>query len=156
MHPIQLNRSPVVLSFISVLWIFTSNILAQPNLPSGYSTLFSGSGECVMCHASNGTIMMEGNEDISPVTQWRSSMMAHASKDPLWQAKVAAEVDANPALQSVIEDKCTTCHAPLGRTEEMYTTGEPYTFNEAMNNALALDGVSCTLCHQIQTGQPGR
>ncbi|MEZ4765321.1 MAG: hypothetical protein R3C26_19700 [Calditrichia bacterium] len=39
-------------------------------------------------------------------------MMANA-KDPLFRAKVSAEVAENPALQAVIEDKCTTCHAPI-------------------------------------------
>ena len=32
-------------------------------------------------------------------------MMAHAAKDPLWQAKVESEVQENPALQAVIETK---------------------------------------------------
>ena len=43
-------------------------------------------------------------------------MMANAAEGPFWQVKVTAEVAANPQLWNVIEDKCVTFHAPLGRT----------------------------------------
>ena len=31
-------------------------------------------------------------------------MMAHSAKDPYWQARVTAEVAANPQLQTLIEN----------------------------------------------------
>ncbi len=129
--------------------------LFAQNLPTDTSSLFAGSGVCANCHSSDGSIMMENNKDISPPTTWRSSMMANAAKDPVWQAKVMAENQDNPALQAIIEDKCTTCHAPLGRTQAIYDGADGYTFDEAMGSALALDGVSCTLCHQIQADNLG-
>ncbi|MFQ5585110.1 MAG: hypothetical protein ACE5GL_11800, partial [Calditrichia bacterium] len=89
-------------------------------------------------------------EDISPVTLWRSTMMANAAKDPFWQAKVTAEVSAHPQYQTIIEDKCLTCHSPLGRTEALYNGAPYYTLQEMQTDTLALDGVSCTSCHQIQ------
>ena len=82
-------------------------------------------------------------------------MMGNAAKDPLWQAKVSSEVLRNPALQSVIEEKCSTCHMPMARTQAKLL-GVPVTLlgdgflNE--NNpfhSLAMDGVSCSFCHQI-------
>lgn len=82
-------------------------------------------------------------------------MMANAAKDPLWRAKVSAEVAANPGLQSAIEDKCTTCHAPMGRTEAK-EEGRPYSMAEMSSDPLALDGVSCTVCHQIDPSNLGQ
>ena len=40
--------------------------------------------------------------------------MANSAKDPFWRAKVAHEVAINPDHQLELEDKCTSCHAPLG------------------------------------------
>lgn len=138
-----------------ITYAFLSAAMAQ-NLPNQTSTLFSGSGNCTQCHATaSGEFITSFGEDISPVSTWRSTMMANASRDPLWQAKVTAEVAENPHLQSVIEDKCTTCHAPLTRTEAIYRGRESYSFEEIHADPLAMDGVSCTLCHQIQPDNLG-
>ncbi len=125
-------------------------------LPTDESTLFSGSGNCEMCHTGqSGVLVNASGRDVSPLYHWQSSMMANAAKDPYWQAKVSSEVEKNPHLQTIIEDKCVTCHAPMGRTEAVYHGAENYGFEEATNDALSLDGVSCTLCHQIDAGNLG-
>ena len=82
-------------------------------------------------------------------------MMGNAAKDPFWQAKVTAEVSAHPQFKQIIEDKCSTCHAPLGRTETIYHGAQYYSIQEMTNDPLALDGVSCTLCHQINADNLG-
>jgi hypothetical protein len=72
--------------------------------------LFSGAGNCAFCHdpwTPNDT-----RSGAPLASDWRATMMAHSFKDPLWQAVMAAEVRENPARQSLIEDKCQTCHAP--------------------------------------------
>lgn len=136
---------------LGLLMVGFSTLCFAQTLPSETSTLFSGSGNCAQCHsAGQGVFTTQSGEDISPVTTWRSSMMANAARDPLWQAKVSAEVAENPALKSVIEDKCTTCHAPMGRTEAIYNGAEAFSIQEMLNDPLSMDGVSCTLCHQIQ------
>ncbi len=133
-----------------VVLFFTTRGPAQ-NLPTETSTLFSGSGNCLMCHSAQGeTFVTTSGKDISPMSTWRSTMMANSAKDPLWQAKVTAEGIATPHLRTVIEDKCTTCHAPLARTEAIHNGEETYSFEQAVNDPLGRDGVSCTLCHQIQ------
>ncbi len=81
--------------------------------------------------------------------------MANAAKDPFWRAKVSAEIAANPGLQAAIEDQCTTCHAPMGRTDALSNGATEYTIAEMEQDPLALDGVSCTVCHQIQPGNLG-
>ena len=116
---IRIDNMRKLKAFLLILSV-TITSYAQ-SLPSDISTLFSGSGNCSMCHSAEGaTFVSLSGEDISPVSTWRSTMMAHAAKDPLWQAKVTAEVAENPHLQPVIEDKCITCHAPMGRTESIY------------------------------------
>ncbi len=126
-------------------------------LPRQKSHLFSGSGNCAVCHrAGNGAFTTASGTDISPTELWRSTMMANSFKDPLWQAKVAAEVSAHPALQSTIEDKCITCHAPMGRTEAIFNGSTSYSFSQALSDPLSGDGVSCTLCHQIQQDRFGQ
>jgi hypothetical protein len=140
---------------IMLIFCLTSSLGAQ-SLPTETSNLFSGAGNCAQCHiAGNGAFTTQTGTDISPTTLWRSTMMANAARDPLWQAKVTAEVAEHPALQTVIEDKCTTCHAPMGRTEAIYNGADHFSLDEAFADALSMDGVSCTLCHQIQKNNLG-
>ena len=114
---------------------------------------FVGSGACSFCHG--GLRDTRGN-DVSIDTHWRSTMMANAAKDPLWQAKVSSEVARNPALEAVIEKKCATCHMPMAHTQasadggETAILGDGFADPEHDLNAAAMDGVSCTLCHQIR------
>jgi len=51
---------------------------------------FSGSGICASCHSG---LTDEMGNDVSNNAHWRSTMMANAAKDPLWQAKISSEVD---------------------------------------------------------------
>jgi hypothetical protein len=115
---------------------------------------YSGSGGCVECH--DGLTDSRGN-DISIVKAWSTSMMANAARDPYWKAKVAAELSRNPHLSDELNDTCTRCHAPMANDAArkngaamgllgaggFLDPGSPY-FDHAM------DGVSCTLCHQIE------
>ncbi len=124
---------------------------AQTVLPTARSTRFSGSGNCTLCHQSNGTANTSAaGGDVSQPTTWRGTMMAHAVRDPYWQAAVAAEVRRFPALREVIEDKCTNCHAPMGHAEAHAAGGATYALATATGDPLASDAVSCTLCHQIE------
>lgn len=123
-------------------------------LPNDRDGLFTGSGICAACHSS---MMDEAGRDVSIDSAWRGSMMANAARDPYWQASVRAEVLANPDLQSVIEEKCATCHMPMARTSMAASGGEIAVLDsgfadpEHPAHTLAMDGVSCTLCHQIRS-----
>jgi hypothetical protein len=90
-------------------------------------------------------------------------MMANAARDPYWQASVRAEVLNLPQYDEVIEDKCATCHMPMARFTAAADGAQGSVLDNGFNDpnnplhALAFDGVSCTLCHQIQNvglGQP--
>mgnify|MGYP001352926234 FL=1 len=134
-----------------VLIIITQTIFSQGlPLPFGRTIIFSGSGNCAMCHTGDGTVLSQNGVDISPPTYWRSTMMANSSKDPFWRAMVAEEVHNYPQLQQTIETTCTRCHAPMGYTEALYNGQNNYSINEMKQDPIANDGVSCTACHQIK------
>ncbi len=122
---------------------------------------FTNAAKCgEACHKSNATTMTSNGEDISPGTQWKHSVMAQAFNDPYWQAAVEDEVESFPHLTGLIEDTCTTCHAPMGRTHARQTNTDLdaegyYRFDTAMAADQSREGVSCTLCHQIEDGNLG-
>jgi hypothetical protein len=137
--------------FIAVLCLLLTGATAwAQSLPGGSSINFNGSGNCAMCHSSDGSSNTENGTDISMPTQWRSTMMANAARDPLWRAKVSMEIDTFPQYKEAIETKCTRCHAPMAHEEAMRNGQTTYSMEELESDPLALDGVSCTLCHQVE------
>ncbi|MBE0570753.1 MAG: T9SS type A sorting domain-containing protein [Ignavibacteriaceae bacterium] len=135
----------------ALLILFITNFInSQTELPTGTSVLFSGSGNCILCHNSNGSAMTWNGIDVSPITYWRSTMMGNASKDPLWRAVVAEEVHNFPQHQELIESTCLKCHSPMGYTQAIYNGQSGYSMAELKQDPLANDGVSCTTCHQIK------
>lgn len=114
---------------------------------------FSGSGICAMCHSG---LTDEEPKDVSNDAHWRSTMMANASKDPLWQAKISSEVDRASHLQSAIEEKCSRCHMGMARYQAqtdgtlVAVLGPGFLDPNHYLHEAAMDGVSCTLCHQVQ------
>jgi hypothetical protein len=137
-----------MIAIICIL-LFSAAAGAQ-DLPWDETSMFTGSGNCAMCHSSNGSANTENGVDISMPTQWRGTMMANAARDPLWRAKVSAEIDEFPQFQEAIETKCIRCHAPLAHEQAMHDGHTSYSLAELENDPLALDGVSCTLCHQVE------
>lgn len=130
------------------------------NLPDTSNSLFTGSGKCAGCHGKDPNQFasiagqtspaqpMPDGWDVNVTDDWRSTMMANSARDPFWRAKVAHEVSTNPAHQAELEDKCTSCHAPLGNFAAAHDGQEFYSMAELLLDTLALDGVSCNACHQ--------
>ncbi len=124
--------------------------LASHPLDSTENTFFVGSAHCNGCHGHDPTghaMTTTGGRDVNVVDAWRSSIMANSAKDPFWRAKVSHEVLVNPAHQVQLEDKCTTCHAPMGHFEHHFTGQGPYSIAYMEQDDIALDGVSCVPCH---------
>lgn len=129
-------------------------------LPDTINSLFYGSGKCSGCHGvdpnhlaskAGQTFPMEPMPDawdVNVVDDWRSSIMANSTKDPFWRAKVRHEVLTNPSHAADLEDKCTSCHAPVGHFAAHHDGAEYYSLLEAITDTLALDGVNCAVCHQ--------
>lgn len=113
---------------------------------------FSGSGNCALCH--NALFDAQDN-DVSIETEWSATMMAHSARNPLWQAKFATEILRSPGLEEELNGACTRCHAPMANVESSLVPGDTQFFDAGFADAdnpyhdAAMDGVSCTLCHQI-------
>ncbi|MDQ7074069.1 MAG: multiheme c-type cytochrome [Gammaproteobacteria bacterium] len=131
---------------------FISNAAAAAANDKFSDPHFSGSGNCATCHDN---LTDNQNNDISIVKNWSTSMMANASRDPYWLAKVASELHRNPNLSDEINDKCSRCHTPMANEAAKKAGVAPEILGNGFlnpNNPYydhALNGVSCTLCHQI-------
>ena len=127
-----------------------------PHNPSFKSTHFSGSQNCAQCHDGISDTSTNPDTDVSIVKAWQGTMMANASIDPLYLAKVASEVKRNPNFKDVIEDKCSRCHMPMANVEANFAgdtismSGDGFLNPDNIHYNEAKDGVSCTLCHQIE------
>lgn len=122
------------------------------------SPWFAGSADCAICHD---LLVDEKGNNVSIKSHWRSTMMANAAHDPFWMTKVISEIRRNPALKKLIEKKCAACHMPMAELEAERTK-RPIAIQPGFadpKNTLhkaAMDGVSCSLCHQIKADDLGR
>ena len=140
-----------------LLFLLPSYVAAQGSAASAGGVLpimFATSDQCMACH--NGLVSPEG-EDVSIGADWRASMMANSSRDPYWQAAVRRETLAHPGAVAAIENECSACHMPMarftakaGRAMEPVFANLPIGRSTALHAPLAADGVSCSMCHQIQ------
>ncbi len=128
-------------------------------LPKERGALFSASGACAICHSN---MTDQSGNDVSIDSFWRATMMANAARDPYWRATMRTETIKNSAYREVIEDKCATCHTPMAHFTDIVAGGSAALLDDGYLNeghalhALALDGVSCTLCHQIEDQDLGQ
>ncbi len=128
----------------AILSIGVFGLLAQ----GGEQSRFISAGDCGLCHTripAPGGSWSSGNW-VGPYPAWQGSMMAHASEDPYWKAKVRFEVEQAPARQREIEDTCLRCHAPA---QQFPLRAGGSGLSMAGLNDLGKEGVSCTVCHQI-------
>ena len=164
----QLFVLAVILSFIIAMAIFSpGNNQVQARFhteeelrafrdhsraPIGEGQYFLNSFRCSGCHgrdSSGNANVNEAGEDINLYDHWQPTMMANSARDPLWRAKVSQEITTNPAHSAELQDKCTSCHAPMGRYTKFYHGEGNYTMAEIDGDSLAYDGVSCAGCHTI-------
>lgn len=121
-------------------------------LPTDKDAHFAGSGLCTTCHTNMTGI---GGIDVSTDRLWKASIMANAARDPYWLATVRSEVILAPELAGIIEDKCASCHMPMSATAAHFAGGQADVLDGGLADPanpahpLALDGVSCNVCHQV-------
>ena len=168
-----MSRSRTLLSVAALLWGSSVIVTAgwdQAPVPvrtevagasSGDPAMFAPSSECLACHNN---LVAPSGEDISIGASWRGSMMANAARDPYFFASVRREVLDHPSRQAHIEDECAACHLPAAQkiARAGGSTGRVFAFaprSDAVAQSalerLAVDGVSCTVCHQIARDRLG-
>lgn len=112
---------------------------------------FLGSKNCKGCHGKDvlqgiANVDSEGN-DVNLFDDWAATMMALSAKDPLWRAQLSREIHTNPNHAASLENKCTSCHAPMGHYTAFFKGNSPYRITDMLADTLGLDGVSCMSCH---------
>jgi len=120
--------------------------------PIGPGEYFLTSAHCKGCHGYDSAGLAnidENGNSVNLFDHWQSTIMANSARDPLWRAKVSHEILVNPNHSSSLQDKCTSCHAPLGRYNKFYHGGGNYGFADLALDSLGQDGVSCSSCHTI-------
>lgn len=123
---------------------------SEGDLPVLISAYFTTAGRCAGCHGQDpvGLASIDGQgRDVNVVDDWRSTLMANSARDPFFKAKVSHEVLVNPGHQTAIENKCLSCHAPLGMHEERLLGNPPFTMAMLDTSIMGQDGVSCLSCH---------
>jgi cytochrome c551/c552 len=146
------------------LLVLSSTLLALPAILQGgakdrtLSKEFRTSDRCVACHNE---LQTSSGEDISIGFQWRASIMANSARDPYWQGSVRRESLDHPESQANIEDECSICHMPIthltakseGQKAKIFEH-LPISSSDQEHRAAA-DGVSCSVCHQIEKARLG-
>lgn len=141
-----------VLAVLCLVW----PALASPgDAHDATGEFFHASDRCLACH--NGLVAPDG-VDVSIGSDWRGSMMANAARDPYWHAAVRRESLDHPTARAAIEDECSKCHMPMARTTAHAAGEEGRMFahlaagggTDPALSHLAIDGVSCSVCHQIR------
>jgi len=142
----------IIIFLVVSLWFLNLEAAVLPQI-------FVTADRCISCH--NGLITPKG-EDISFGVDWRSSMMAHSSRDPYWQASVRRETMVHPSVSEAIEHECAACHMPMSRYLDKASGQKgkvfanlPIVYQNSHSAQLAADGVSCSMCHQIREDKLG-
>ncbi|OJX40457.1 MAG: hypothetical protein BGO78_05530 [Chloroflexi bacterium 44-23] len=125
----------------------SNNVVSMP------IEMFKASSNCAACH--QGMKDSFGN-DVSIYPEWQTSIMANAARDPYYFASVRMETKNSPQYAEAIEQKCATCHAPMAVFSNIASGEKSLLLGQQGILApehplyeLAVDGVSCTVCHQI-------
>lgn len=120
--------------------------------------VFATGRVCGECHAASSTSTANRDEQgrsVDVFEWWSASAMANSARDPLFRAVLASEQTRAPAAADAISTVCLTCHTPMAKLALEHANALPATLANTVYasgpvGALARDGISCTLCHQIQ------
>ncbi|MEM8886194.1 MAG: hypothetical protein AAGD14_19190, partial [Planctomycetota bacterium] len=148
----------VTLLLVAVIALFAQ--ADRPRMQRDVRTKhFSTALVCKSCHsnsADSGAMRDIQGRGIAPHDLWQSTSMANSARDPFFRALLAAESKVHGAK---VEKGCLHCHAPMAS----YEAGEKGLAFAQLDDefeekdwdvaALARDGVSCTLCHQLTPEQ---
>ncbi|MBB5059436.1 mono/diheme cytochrome c family protein [Granulicella aggregans] len=124
----------------------------------GVPTAFRTSDRCIACHVGMTT---SAGEKYSIGFDWRASLMANSSRDPYWQGSIRRETIDHPEAKQHIENECSFCHMVGVRLQDRDAKRDTDVFArfpfQSINDKtkplqrLAQDGVTCSVCHQIES-----
>ncbi|MCA8977205.1 MAG: hypothetical protein KDC98_20960 [Planctomycetes bacterium] len=106
----------------------------MPGTQPYQATLLAGTPQCSGCHGYY-------DQAVEPFENWMGSMMAQASRDPVFYAALAVAEGDFPGAG----DFCIRCHAQRGWHEGRASSPDGSTL-DPMNDA---DGVECAVCHNM-------
>jgi len=142
------RRLPLFLFAALAAFAFSNSAAAQDS-----SSQFRTSDRCANCHTN---LKTADGKDASITNEWRASVMANAARDPYWQGSVRREVLDHPEAGAAIQTECATCHMPLQHLQDKAQGHQTEVFKRLplhaglADDTAAADGVTCTVCHQIQ------
>ena len=131
---------------------------AQVATPQNPADDFRTSERCSNCHNK---LKTSNGEEVSIGLEWSASIMANSARDPYWQGSVRREAIDHPELSASIQSECASCHMPLQSLQDKAQNRETAVFSRLPLSAghaedvAAAEGVSCTVCHQIQAAGLG-
>src|SRR5690349_20901890 len=114
---------------------------------------FLASSVCARCHSRSPgarALTTAAGDDASPHGLWQATPMANAFRDPYWRAQMAREIERAPESRAQVESLCLRCHAPMAVHAAELDGLPPPSMDALRADPLALDGVSCAVCHRIQ------
>jgi len=144
---------------IAIHLLFVGLLFFTPTVDARAANLFLTSDNCMACHNSLSTTKGEG---VSIGVDWRATMMANSARDPYWQASVRRETNEHAVAAAAIEDECSICHMPMDNVQARSEGRHGRVFAnlgrtaQGPGAAAAQDGVSCSVCHQIEPDKLGK
>jgi hypothetical protein len=144
------------------------HVAPSPGAPQGFLT----SSQCLGCHSASkenmAFLFAEGPQapiNLSPYTEWRASMMGLAGRDPIFHAQLESEKAMRPSQAAFLDNTCYRCHGVMGQRQLESDKKQPFEHKmvyaltddaDGKYGALARDGVSCAVCHQISKEELGK
>jgi hypothetical protein len=156
----------VIAGLLAVAWVASVYAAVAPAKPPAApaqsphpADLFQTAETCMVCHNN---LVTPSGDHVSFGSDWRATMMANSARDPYWQASVRREIIDHPESRAEIEDECSICHMPMSTFAVRAAGGHGEIFAhlpigeaDGPASALAADGVSCAICHQIRPDRLG-
>jgi hypothetical protein len=130
-----LIRAFLVVAVLLVLGAFIGRdgvrvLISLPGTQPGQTSEADSAGSCKPCHAQQ-------------VKEWSGNMMAHAPRDPLFNALLAVTTKYTMNLGLDVGEYCLRCHTPSG-----WLAGRSHELTVEALFGTDLDGVHCDFCHR--------
>ncbi len=119
--------------------VVENSLVRMPGTQPENNVNLEGPNRCLNCHAGY-------DSNVEPGFNWKGSMMAQASRDPIfWACLTVSAQDSAWAIGSKdATDLCLRCHFPEG-----WLAGRSDPTNATLMSGSDYDGLSCDFCHRM-------